>query len=71
MGQTEVLEFLAKNKGKWLTGRKISKGINQQVQTTLQNLAKLRTTTFITWKTVKKQVLEYRYKHREDEDEEY
>lgn len=71
MGQKEILEFLARNPNKWFSGNQISDKMNVSLQSILTNLRNLRSTNFVEWKAIKKRVVEYRYKHKEVENEEY
>jgi|AntAceMinimDraft_18_1070375.scaffolds.fasta_scaffold18123_7 hypothetical protein len=64
MGQSEVFDFLQKNKGEWFTCRQVSEGINIPIGSVTMSLKKLRRRIDITHRQGwKRNTFEYCYEN--------
>lgn len=66
MGQKEIVDYLALNKEKWHSANEIIEALNNSKGSVLACLFKLRSTTFVKYKIIKRRIIEYRYKYNEE-----
>ena len=64
MSQSQVLEFLKRNQGKWFTSSQIAKGLNIHPNSITANLSKLRKTRWIEFNGRGLSNKPYLYKYR-------
>jgi predicted transcriptional regulator len=69
MSQTDVLNVLIENKGKWMTAMQIEKEAKLSHSSTNQSLTRLRKTDFLEFRQEQKRYKTFYYKICEDKSE--